>query len=45
MSRLDLEALAHVALLDVASGEQVVLGDLWRTRETPLVLVWLRHYG
>ena len=43
-----MRALASVELVEGtpgAQGERVLLGDLWRERETPLVLVWLRHYG
>ena len=45
MGKLDLEALAGVTLEESPGGERVRLGDLWRERTTPLVLVWLRHYG
>jgi hypothetical protein len=48
MGQLDMLALARPELIEStpgAQGERVVLGDLWRERETPLVLVWLRHYG
>jgi hypothetical protein len=36
------QALADIVLPD-HDGNDVRLGDLWRTQ--PVVLVWLRHYG
>jgi len=46
----DLEILARVSVLD-DQGAPVRLGDLWEvapgeeSREGPLLLVWLRHFG
>lgn len=36
------DALADIVLPD-QDGNDVRLGDLWR--QSPVALVWLRHYG
>jgi hypothetical protein len=39
---MDVSTLAGVSLLD-SKGESHRLGDLWR--DSPVVLVFLRHFG
>ena len=38
------DALADIVLPD-HEGNDVRLGDLWTSRDGPVALVWLRHYG
>ncbi len=44
MESLDLGALGALWLAR-EDGSRVRLGTLWEKRQTPLVVVWVRHYG